>query len=82
MTDTAPSFVDARCKHPTCAGKDSYRMVGGCYNCGASPILALITAGHEKPISKDCPVCGCPRMHFDRLATPDEIPAAFEENPS
>jgi hypothetical protein len=72
-------FVDRRCGICRDAGKtDAYRMTGGCYNCGTAPILGLFTAGHEKGGGK-CPVCGCERLHWDRLATADEIPADFEE---
>lgn len=55
-------------------------MIGGCYNCGTKPILGLFTAGHEATgVGVACPVCGCSRLHWDRLATADEIPAAFTE---
>jgi hypothetical protein len=71
-------FLDRRCTHPNCEGKaEAYRMVGGCYNC-KSALLGLFTAGHEASgLSGDCPVCGVAfRLHWDRLATPDEIPAS------
>ena len=72
------AFIDRRCRHRNCEGKDAYRMIGSCYNCGTKPILGLFTAGHEASgISGDCPICGCTRLHWDRLATEDEIPAAF-----
>ena len=64
-------FVDRRC---TCNEPDAYRMIGGCYNCGTSPILGLFSAGHQQG-GGECPACGCDRLHWDRLATPDEIPA-------
>jgi hypothetical protein len=73
------AFIDRRCKHRNCEGKDAYRMIGGCYNCGTAPILGLFTTGHQATgLSGDCPVCGCSRLHWDRLASEDEIPAAFE----
>jgi hypothetical protein len=73
------AFTDERCRHPRCAAAekgDAYRMVGGCYNCGTEPILGLFTAGHRHGNDGRCPVCGCSRLHWDRLASPDEIPAA------
>lgn len=77
MPDSA--FIDLRCRHRTCADKDAYRMIGGCYNCGTTPILGLFTVGHQTSgISGDCPVCGCTDLHWERLATEDEVPAAFE----
>ena len=71
-------IVDRRCSICRDQGKTSmYRMIGGCYNCGTALILGLFTAGHEKGGGK-CPRCGCDRLHWDRLATEDEIPADFE----
>jgi len=49
--------------------------------CGTSPILGLFTAGHQHGNGGDCPVCGVSRLHWDRLATPDEIPAAEVSKP-
>jgi hypothetical protein len=74
----APGLVDRRCGHDWCARKGVYRMIGGCSNCGAEPLLGLFTATHEAR-GGDCPTCGCDRLHWDRLATPDEIPADFEQ---
>ncbi len=73
-------FIDRRCTMPQCADKTStYRMIGGCYNCRTEPILGLFTSGHEaSDRNGDCPVCGCARLYWRRLATEDEIPAAFE----
>jgi hypothetical protein len=72
-------LVDRRCGHPSCrdAKRGVYRMIGGCYNCGAKPLIGLFTVTHEAG-GGDCPACGCARLHWDRLATPDEIPADFE----
>jgi hypothetical protein len=73
------AFIDQRCRQSQCEHKGVYRMIGGCYNCGTKPILGLFTAGHEvSGVSGDCPACGCTRLHWDRLAAPDEIPAYFE----
>lgn len=72
-----PNFVDRRCGHPRCNQTSVYRMIGGCYNCGTTPLLGLFTATHEAS-GGQCPACGCERLHWDRLATPDEIPAATE----
>ena len=52
-------------------------MIGGCYNCRSEPVLGLFSVTHEAS-GGDCPVCKCSRLHWDRLATADEIPAAFE----
>ena len=71
------AFLDRRCSMGACPHKGAYRMIGACRNCGTEPILGLFTAGHEAT-GGDCPVCGCNRLHWDRLATPDEIPADFE----
>lgn len=76
------AFVDARCRDRSCEGKNTYRMIGGCYNCGTKPLLGLFTVGHEAQggsPGSECPVCETSRLHWDRLATPDEIPAAFED---
>ena len=74
-------LVDRRCWRCQDQGKTGiYRMIGGCYNCRSEPILGLFTPGHESH-GGDCPVCGCARLHWDRLATADEIPAVFEEAP-
>lgn len=72
------ALVDRRCTYGACATRTgAYRMIGGCYNCGTSPLLGLFTVTHEAK-GGDCPACGCSRLHWDRLATPDEIPAGFE----
>lgn len=72
--------IDARCGCSACEERtqDIYRMVGSCSNCGATDILILYRAGDSKA-DLDCPVCG----HYysvnrvgQRLATPEEIPAA------
>lgn len=73
-----PALVDARCSLCTEAGKGAYRMIGRCRNCGLSPVLGLHSVSHEA-ILDDCPVCGTRNVSWDRLATPDEIPAEFEE---
>lgn len=76
QAETAYDIVDRRCTHPNCAGKtDAYRMVGGCYNCGAKPLIGLFTATHEHGSGGKCPACGCERLHWDQLAGPDEVPA-------
>lgn len=54
-----------------------YRMVGGCYNCGTIPILGLFTVGHSAA-GGDCPACGCSRLHWDQLATPEALRIAGE----
>jgi hypothetical protein len=70
--------IDGRCHCGRCKGRteDIYRMVGHCHNCGAKPFLLLFRAGDPaRPL--DCPTCGkWYGVHTDRLATPDEIPAA------
>jgi hypothetical protein len=79
MTEASQTipFVDRRCTHRNCADKTGvYRMVGRCLNCGTTPILGLFTSGHEHSHGGDCPVCGVSRLHWDRLASPEEIPAA------
>jgi hypothetical protein len=71
-------IVDRRCSLCQRDGKTSiYRMIGGCRNCGSSPILGLFSVTHEAGGGR-CPRCGCDRLHWDRLATEDEIPQAFE----
>jgi hypothetical protein len=73
----AEMIVDRRCSLCQSEGKtDIYRMIGGCYNCRSEPILGLFSATHESSGGK-CPVCACGRLHWDRLATADEIPQAF-----
>jgi hypothetical protein len=68
--------VDSRCKHPDCAEKNIYRMVGYCTNCETTEILMLFTVNHAKG-GGDCPVCGCWRkVTPQRLATEDEMPDA------
>lgn len=76
----ATAFVDRRCGDKWCADKGVYRMIGGCYNCRTEPLLGLFTVTHEAR-GGDCPACGCTRLHWDRLAAPDEIPADFEAKP-
>jgi len=72
-------IVDRRCSRCQGGGRtDIYRMIGHCSNCRSEPILGLFSVTHEAS-GGDCPVCGCSRLHWDRLATADEIPAAFEE---
>lgn len=72
-------IVDRRCWRCQNQGKTSmYRMIGGCYNCRSEPILGLFSVTHEAS-GGDCPVCRCSRLHWDRLATADEIPQGFEE---
>lgn len=73
----APRLVDRRCSQGGCPHKGIYRMIGGCYNCRTEPLLGLFSVSHEAQ-GGDCPVCGTNRLHWDRLATPDEIPADFE----
>lgn len=52
-------------------------MVGRCTNCGVEA-LVLYRAG-DKSADADCPTCGVwHSIRTTRLATPDEIPAAFE----
>ncbi len=77
LTAQKTAFLDRRCRVGACPDKGAYRMIGGCYNCRTEPILGLFTAGHEA-LGGDCPVCGCGRLHWDRLAAPEEIPAEFE----
>lgn len=70
-------IVDRRCWRCQDGGRTGiYRMIGGCRNCGAGPVLGLFSITHEAS-GGDCPVCRCSRLHWDRLATADEIPAAF-----
>lgn len=79
---TPKTFVDRRCTYGSCVHKDgAYRMIGNCSNCRTEPILGLFTAGHEA-LGGDCPVCGCNRLSWTRLATPNEIPAGFENTGS
>jgi hypothetical protein len=74
----AALLVDRRCSLCQDGGKtDMYRMIGGCYNCRSEPILGLFSVTHEASGGK-CPVCGCERLHWDRLAAADEIPVSFE----
>ena len=76
------AFVDRRCRYGSCGHKGGvYRMIGGCLNCRTERLLGLFTAGHEA-IGGNCPVCGCAKLHWDRLASPDEIPADFEPAPA
>lgn len=69
-------LVDARCRHHRCTEKNVYRMVGHCTNCGAKPLLVLISAGHSVPTGEACPKCGCYDVRCDRLATDDELPSS------
>lgn len=66
-------LVDRRCTHHRCTEKNVYRMVGHCTNCGAKPLLVLISARHEVPTESACPKCGCYAVRCDRLATDDEV---------
>jgi hypothetical protein len=80
QSDTLVAFIDGRCGCDKCEerAQDVYRMVGHCMNCGARPILILYRSG-ANAADKDCPICGGYwRVHPDRLATADEIPAAVE----
>ena len=71
--------ISKRCICAKCeaSGRDGmYRMVGHCTNCGQGDILILYREG-DKAAKADCPVCGnWWSVTPDRLATPDEIPAA------
>ena len=72
------AMVDGRCFCDKCEARTTsiYRMVGFCWNCKADPILMIFRAG-DKANDLDCPVCGVyQKVHPQRLATPDEIPAA------
>ena len=79
QTETAYDIVDCRCTHPRCHRADTgsvYRMAGACRNCGTRPLIGLFTAGHEASggvSGGTCPACGCERLHWDRLAGPDEV---------
>lgn len=75
-------LIDQRCTHKNCTDKTgAYRMVGHCRNCSTDGILGLFTEGHEHGHDTECPVCGCRCVHWDRLATADEIPAAADASP-
>ena len=66
-------IINLSCTHPSCVTKTGrYRMTGGCHNCGAAPLIGLFTASHEAS-GGECPACGCRRLHWDRLAGPDEV---------
>ena len=71
--------VDARCFCQRCEGDgrpNIYRMIGHCFNCGQKPILILNREG-DRAGKLTCPTCGVwNAVYQDRLATPDEIPAA------
>jgi hypothetical protein len=74
--------VSGKCMCSKCEARTTrqYRMVGHCTNCGAKDVLMLFRSG-DKAHNLDCPVCGNwgtggGGVHPDRLATPDEIPAA------
>ena len=74
-------LVDLRCKTGSCAYRDGvYRMIGRCANCGADPLLFLVTTGHEVPrgpmLGARCPICDTRNAYATRLANPDEIPSA------
>lgn len=74
--NTAYGIVDQRCTHRSCEDKTgAYRMVGGCHNCGAAPLIGLFTASHPAS-GGTCPACGCYGLHWDRIAGPDEVPPA------
>jgi hypothetical protein len=57
-------LVDCRCGH--------------CTNCGNDTLVGLFSARHEVGQGVlgrgKCPACGNNTCHWDRLATPDEIP--------
>ena len=59
------NVVNQRCPWDHCKDDDTYRMEGGCYNCG-EPAVGIFTKSHDAR-GGDCPVCGCHRMHWDRL---------------
>jgi len=72
--------IDGRCDCQRCVERteDIYRMVGWCTNCGTEDILILYRAG-DSVADQDCPVCEnyyTVRRSSQRLATPDEVPAA------
>ena len=87
MTDTtsgqAATVVSGICSCRRCEDRttDIYRMVGWCRNCKTRDILMLFRAG-DKAHALTCPVCG---NYFSvepsRLATADEIRAAYEAKP-
>lgn len=76
MTGKSYPLVDRRCTHLHCDEKNAYRMVGHCTNCGARPLLVLLSARHEVSHSGACPKCGNYTVHCDRLAEDDELPAS------
>ena len=67
-------LVDRRCNHPRCSEPDVYRMVGHCTNCQTGPLLILVSARHERPLTARCPKCGCYKVRTDRMAEDDELP--------
>ncbi len=72
--------IEGRCFCSRCTERteDVYRMVGSCSNCGTTDLLIIYRAG-DKIADQDCPTCGCDysvRTYSQRLATPDEVPAA------
>jgi hypothetical protein len=67
---------DRRCSRCADGGRTGiYRMIGTCTNCRTEPILGLFSVTHEAS-GGACPVCGCERLMWKRLATEDEIPEA------
>lgn len=72
--------VDGRCGCAACEERTQniYRMVGSCSNCGTDGIFIIYRAGDSR-YDQVCPVCECShtvRSANQRLATPDEVPAA------
>lgn len=67
--------TDARCTMSFCQGIAIYRMIGKCANCGADPILVLLTSRH-KAIKVECPTCKNETVDPTRLARDDEFPEA------
>jgi hypothetical protein len=75
------AMTDGRCFCDRCESrtKDIYRMVGRCLNCHVEPILMLYRAG-DPAVKLDCPRCGFwGGVDPQRMATPDEIPAALND---
>lgn len=72
-------MLTADCRCSTCdrKGRDIYRMVGVCTNCGATPVLVLNSVGH-KADAVSCPICQNRTVIQKRLATDDEIPEAAD----
>lgn len=75
----ALAFVDARCFCDRCEArtKSAYRMVGRCSNCGVEALVLYRSGDRSGPVT--CPTCGVWNgVTTHRLATPDEIPVAYE----